>query len=139
MSYSDPRWFLWSNAQRALDRMERLQRHFFDLGRPTPQPTWEPPMDVYEGDGWISIQVALPGVDASQIEISVRGTTLRLTAERMLPEEAHIAAINRLEIPYGRFERQISLPAGRYEIARKDLENGCLVLGLKRTGNRVGI
>ena len=40
--------------------------------------------------------------------------------------------IHRLEIPYGRFERQIELPAGRYEIDGRELANGFLVLRLRR-------
>jgi HSP20 family molecular chaperone IbpA len=42
--------------------------------------------------------------------------------------------IYRLEIPYGRFERRIPLPTGRYQLADRRLENGCLVLALRRLG-----
>jgi hypothetical protein len=42
------------------------------------------------------------------------------------------AALKRLEIPYGRFERRIELPPGHYEIEQRDLEYGCLRLILRR-------
>jgi HSP20 family molecular chaperone IbpA len=42
------------------------------------------------------------------------------------------AIIYRLEIPYGRFERRIALPAGQYELVDRRLEQGCLTLGLRR-------
>jgi HSP20 family molecular chaperone IbpA len=32
----------------------------------------------------------------------------------------------RLEIPYGRIERRIDLPAGRYELVGSELLDGCL-------------
>ena len=52
------------------------------------------------------------------------------------PDDLHaigtVAAIHRLEIPYGRFERRIALPAGRFEVARSDLVDGCLTLSLRK-------
>jgi HSP20 family protein len=40
------------------------------------------------------------------------------------------SAIQRLEIPYGRFMRRISLSAARLELERTDLVRGCLSLRL---------
>jgi hypothetical protein len=48
------------------------------------------------------------------------------------PPRATGAIIQRLEIPYGRFERRILLPAGRYGMARREILNGCVVLWLHR-------
>jgi hypothetical protein len=52
--------------------------------------------------------------------------------ERPLPLAAQGAAIHRLEIPYGRFERRIGLPAGHYQVLQRLFDNGCLVLGLRK-------
>jgi hypothetical protein len=59
-----------------------------------------------------------------------------VAAERSLPAELRTAAIHRLEIPHGRFERRIELPPGRYELERQGLVNGCLVVSLRRPGRR---
>ena len=40
--------------------------------------------------------------------------------------------IHRLEIPYGRFERTIDLPAGRYDLVQREFADGCLLLELRR-------
>jgi HSP20 family protein len=40
--------------------------------------------------------------------------------------------ILRLEIPQGRFERRIRLPASRWELNRSTLVNGCLLLNLTK-------
>jgi hypothetical protein len=40
--------------------------------------------------------------------------------------------IHRLELPQGRFERSISLPAGRYSAARRFAKNGCVVFSLDK-------
>ena len=52
--------------------------------------------------------------------------------ERSLPANSRRAAIHRLEIPYGRFERRIALPAGAFELMDRQLEHGCLALTLRR-------
>ena len=49
-----------------------------------------------------------------------------------LPAHLRRAAIHRLEIPYGRFERRIALPAGEFELLDRRLEHGCLALELRR-------
>ncbi len=49
-----------------------------------------------------------------------------------MPGRTRTGIIRRLEIPYGHFERRIELPAGRFDIARRELVDGCLVLGLRK-------
>ena len=40
--------------------------------------------------------------------------------------------IRRLEMPHGCFERRIPLAAGRYELTRRELAQGCLTLTLRK-------
>jgi hypothetical protein len=49
-----------------------------------------------------------------------------------MPGHSRDAMIHRLEIPHGLFERHIPLPAGRFELGRRELANGCLVLSLRK-------
>jgi HSP20 family protein len=45
--------------------------------------------------------------------------------------------IHRLELPQGRFQRRIRLPAGRYRDVARSAINGCLVITLsKAEGSR---
>jgi HSP20 family molecular chaperone IbpA len=97
-------------------------------------PGWEPPVDLYEtGDG-LTLCVALPGVAADELEVSLESGTVIVRGERAFPVAYQRAIIYRLEIPYGRFERRIALPAGQYQLVDRRLENGCLTLGLRRLG-----
>jgi len=50
----------------------------------------------------------------------------------VLPQELRTAIIHRLELPQGRFERHIPLPAGRYETPQSGVANGCLVIRLPK-------
>jgi HSP20 family protein len=51
---------------------------------------------------------------------------------RHRPAIAGGAAIQRLEIPYGRFERRIHLSSARMQLGRSELTSGCLILNLKK-------
>ena len=133
MRSRDPRSWMWAEALDLLQSAERLQRQFFQLGAAQGAPTWEPPVDLYETDNELWILVALPGVTTDQLEVVIDGATIVVRGERPLPLGLRGAAILRLEIPYGRFQRRIGLPEGRFQILERSLENGCLVLCLQRT------
>jgi HSP20 family protein len=121
---------MWAEALEMLQSAERLQRQFFQIGQGGAP--WEPPVDVYQAGDDLWIFLALPGVPAEHIETVFDGATLIVHGERPLPSAARGASIHRLEIPYGRFERRITLPGGHYQVLQRVLENGCLVLGLRK-------
>ncbi|MEW5889520.1 MAG: Hsp20/alpha crystallin family protein [Pseudomonadota bacterium] len=134
MSSRNLRTGMWAEALELLERADRLHRQFFHFGRAAVGPSWEPPVDVFQTEAELTIVVALPGVAPDQVQIVVDGGTLAVIGERALPCPSASADICRLEIPYGRFERRIELPAGRYEIQRRQLADGCLTLVLRRIG-----
>ncbi len=132
MRSRDPRTWMWAEALDLLQTAERLQRQFFQLGTTQGAPSWEPPVDLYETGDELWILVALPGVTAEQLEVAIDGAVIVVRGERPLPMGNRSAAIHRLEIPYGRFQRRITLPAGRFQILERKLDHGCLVLCLQR-------
>ena len=134
MESRDPknRW-LWADALEMLDEATRLQRRFFEVSvRSTAAPRWEPPVDVFESPEEVWFFYALPGVPAGQVEVALEGTELVVRGERNLPPVAHTTTIRRLELPHGRFERRVALPTGRYDLIAQQLDQGCLVIGLRR-------
>lgn len=131
MSAADPRDWMWAEACAMLERAEHLHRRFFQPG-PSAVPCWQPPVDVLESERELTIMTALPGVEPAEIKVALEGDQLVVTGVRRLPAAARGMAIHRLEIPYGRFERRIALPAGRWELARSSIGNGCLLLALTR-------
>jgi HSP20 family molecular chaperone IbpA len=123
---------MWAEALELLQDAERLQRQFFRVGVLQGAPCWEPPVDVYEHGNELTLLVALPGVSPQQLEVVLAPTMIIVRGERSLPANSRRAAIHRLEIPYGRFERRIALPPGEFELSDRRLEHGCLVLELRR-------
>ena len=133
MSSRDPSAWMWAEACELLGRAERIQRQFFRPGvSHGGPPVWEPPVDIFETDRELVIEVALPGVEPEQLALLIDGGTLVVAGERRLPAESRGAMVRRLELPYGRFERRIDLPPGRFEIGSRTLVNGCLLLSLRK-------
>lgn len=123
---------MWAEALELLQDAERLQRQFFQVGALRGAPCWEPPVDLYENGNELRLLVALPGVTPQQLQVVLAPNLIIVRGERSLPTNSRRAAIHRLEIPYGQFERRISLPVGEFELIDQRLEYGCLVLELRR-------
>jgi HSP20 family protein len=128
---------MWSEACEMLARAERLHREFFRPGRPG-SPVWEPPVDMLETDRAVLVLVALPGVNPDHVEAAIDGNDLVFSGTRVLPAEMHTAIIHRLELPQGRFERRVRLPAGRYSAVQRSACNGNLVITLQKAGTARG-
>src|SRR5947207_11435225 len=122
---------MWSEALSMLDRADRLQRHFFHHAAAS----WEPPVDITESAEHLQVQVALPGVAADSITLTLDPSGLTVSAARPFPCSGEMN-LHRIEIPYGRFERQIGLPlADPYtplELVQKALADGVLTLVFKK-------
>jgi len=118
-----------------LARAERLHRELFRPGYSSGRaPLWEPPVDVIETEHSVLVLVALPGVDPDHVEAVLDGADLVIAGNRMLPSELRTAIIHRLELPQGRFERRIRLPAGRYVAVHRATANGCVLITLEKAG-----
>jgi HSP20 family molecular chaperone IbpA len=128
-----PNRWMWSEACEMLARAERMHRQFFQPVRSYSQrPAWEPPADVLEGEREVLVVVALPGVKAEQVEAAIDGGDLVVAGTRTLPAELASATIHRMELPQGRFERRLALPAGRYSDVRRKFADGCLLVLLTK-------
>jgi HSP20 family protein len=123
---------MWSEAVEMLARAERMHRELFRPAPGRPVPTWEPPVDVLETENELLVLVALPGVDLDQVETVIEGAYLVVAGVRTLPAELATAVIHRLELPQGRFERRIPLPAGRYGAVRRAAVQGCVLITLQK-------
>jgi HSP20 family molecular chaperone IbpA len=117
---------MWSEACDQLVRAERLHRQFF---QPRHSGTWEPPVDILETEREVLIFVALPGVSLDKAEAVIDGADLVIAGTRVLPSQLRTAVIHRIELPQGRFERRVRLPAGD---VRRSAADGCLVITLQK-------
>ncbi|HYZ21680.1 MAG TPA: Hsp20 family protein, partial [Rhodopila sp.] len=108
--------------------VDRLHRDFF---RPNPN-GWEPPVDVLQTRDELVIMAALPGVHANEVEIVIQDSSIAIVGVRRLPAFLDRARVLRMELPHGRFERRVAIPPGRYDMTRREIADGLLVVALRR-------
>lgn len=122
--------WIFGDALSLLEQAERLQRQFFRAAASGGR-AWEPPVDIYEDDAAVVVQVALPGVPAEAIGIHLHEAGLTVTAARGFPAR-RAARIHRIEIPYGRFERHIPLSLQGLAAPQHVLADGCLSIVFRK-------
>lgn len=69
------------------------------------------PADVYVRDGKLHCLLDLPGADPDDLEVTVDGRRLTVKAERRYAPDPTDRVVT-AERPWGRFSRQLQLPAG---------------------------
>ncbi|HMN86052.1 MAG TPA: Hsp20/alpha crystallin family protein [Bauldia sp.] len=124
--------WMFAQAREMLARAEQIRGQFFELRRGAEAPAWEPPADVFETPTELIVVVALPGVDIASAQTVIDGGELVVIGVRRLPAVLKGARIHRLELPHGRFERRVPLPAGRYDDVRREAADGCLIVRLHK-------
>ena len=125
--------WMWAEACHMLEQADRMHRQFFRLRSPRgARAAWEPPVNVFEDEESYVIMVALPGVPPQCVEVLLESSSIVVRASCEVPFGPRAREIRRLEIPYGYFERRIQLPAMRFELVQRELENGCLILNLRK-------
>ena len=114
MPRKDPVNWMLSEAIDSLARAERLRQQFFNLQSRagSPEPSWEPPIDVLETDREFLILVALPGVDPKAVEVSVLDNFLTVKGERKANHDPTGKDCFVREVTYGAFQRSVTLPEG---------------------------
>jgi|694.fasta_scaffold07629_3 HSP20 family protein len=71
---------------------------------------WKPAIDILDNDDEILVYLTLPGVKNSTIDIDILNNRMLISGERERPYVQTNYQVKRSEIPYGRFQRVITLP-----------------------------
>lgn len=132
MARQDAHDWMWSQAVEMLARAERMHDQLFQPQPGGRSPTWAPPVDVIETERELLILFAVPGVAPDAVEAIIKDNHLVISGRRVLPPALRTAVIHRLELPQGRFERRLRLPAGVYDRVERASQDGCLVISLHK-------
>lgn len=71
-----------------------------------------PLADVLVDEDGVTVQMDLPGIRASDLEIELQNDILTVRGERPYPYEGREAAVRHVERGFGRFERGLRVPPG---------------------------
>jgi HSP20 family protein len=96
---------------------------------------WQPAINAYRCETCIRICVDLAGVDRSVIDLTVEPRRVLIRGTRELPEPSHAEGqavqLLAMEIDYGPFEREMTLPAEvEIDKAHAEQRNGLLWISL---------
>ncbi len=109
------RWDPFAELSSMQDRMNRLLRELWrDRGEARESamamPAFAPPVDVYEDENSLTVEMEIPGVNQEDLTIEVDGNVLNVRGERKLEREEKGRDFRRIERQYGSFQRSLTLP-----------------------------
>jgi HSP20 family protein len=73
--------------------------------------SWVPPLDVYETEDRIVVDLELPGVEPADVDVSVEDSVLTVQGQRKFYAEISEEQMRRVERRFGTFSRSLTLPA----------------------------
>ena len=105
----------WDPFRELTSLQDRMNRVFQDsLGGRSDEALvssgWVPPVDIYEDEHNLNIQMEIPGVDLKEVDVQVENNTLTIRGERKLEKDQKEENFHRIERRYGSFFRSFTLP-----------------------------
>ncbi|MEZ5964599.1 MAG: Hsp20/alpha crystallin family protein [Planctomycetota bacterium] len=131
----------WRTSNRT-SPIDSLFDSIFDLtpwgvSTPTTQRERMAPMNIYENETALVIEVELPGVDEKDVDVKLNGEELTVTAERKHNVATKDGDFHRVESQFGRFSRSLRLPDGlQTEAIDASFKRGVLTLTVPKAPER---
>ncbi|MBI2886745.1 MAG: Hsp20/alpha crystallin family protein [Chloroflexi bacterium] len=124
----------WDPFQQLSELQEEIGRWWDRDWWPWPTPRlarraalWAPRVDMYEEGNELVVKAELPGVQKSDISVTVEDNDLVLRGERKAEQEVKEEHYYRLERSYGGFYRRLPMPAAvDVEKIKATLQDGVL-------------
>lgn len=96
--------------------------------------TFVPSLDVSENDHEIKVMAELPGLDESDVEVSLLKNVLTISGEKKAETEDKGDNYHRIERSYGSFKRSVTLPAEvDTDAVDANFKNGILTVTLPKS------
>jgi HSP20 family protein len=90
----------------------------------------KPPVNIYEGNGQLTVTVAMPGAHEDTVEVELDGRNLTVSAEARYPQEQQQYLLHEWNV--GRYHRRIELPKPvEAQAGRAMLTHGVLSVQLR--------
>jgi HSP20 family protein len=105
------RWDPFREFSTLQDRMNRLFRDSYgDREEALTTSTFAPPVDVYEDEHHVTLNIEVPGIEEKDIDVRVENNVLTVHGERKFEKEQKEENFRRVERQYGSFTRSFTLP-----------------------------
>jgi HSP20 family protein len=94
---------------------------------------WIPTVDIFERDGFLVVEIEIPGVDPEDIDVSIDAATLKIRAVREVEKEITEDSYYLVERATGVFQRSIRFPSEvDADRAKASYKNGLLTVDVPR-------
>jgi HSP20 family protein len=125
---------LQSEMNRLFDALQEMDSH-----QATAEIGFPPPYDVMDTPEAILVEMDLPGVDAENLRVTVRGSLVTVDGEKSGPSRPGILAYHLMERDRGRFSRNLRVEgAFNSRLATAEYSSGVLTLRLPKVQNLRG-
>ena len=116
------------------DEFNRLfEETLGDLGRKPVPEAYVAPVDLYETDEALVLEMAVPGLSPEEIDISLEGNKLTIRGEHKPVEDQGVRRYYLQEIPHGAFVRSFTLPVEiSADEVKAEFKNGLLKLTMPK-------
>src|SRR5215831_14365418 len=128
------RWDPFREFSTLQDRMNRLFRDSYgDREESLTTSAFAPPVDVYEDEHHVTLNIEVPGIDEKDIDVRVESNVLTVHGERKFEKEEKEENFRRVERQYGSFTRTFTLPSTvDSENVQADYDKGVLKITLPK-------
>jgi len=101
--------------------------------------SFDPPVDVYEEEGKITIRVELPGVNPGDVHLNSAGNTLTIRGVKKGRQDTPGKTYHRMESAGGKFHREFVIPE-EFDLQRieSSLADGVMCLSVPKKGPEAG-
>lgn len=114
------------DLERRFVELETLARTLPSVAERVPPFSFTPLLDVMTVEGGVVLELALPGTDRADVEVTVEGEVLAVSGFRRADRAADGREYVHAEIPCGPFHRVVRLPIPVEGEPRVELERGLL-------------
>jgi len=119
--------------------VDELFERFFGVGETNA--VWEPPVDLFVSAQKVYLTAEVPGVAGSEVHVRVGSRTVQiLGVKRPRAKVRRGVSFYESQIPYGGFEKRVSLPFPvNPDSVKVDFKDGVLSLELDRAGSGTNV
>lgn len=121
-----------SEVERRFAELDTLARRDPAIGERVPPFSFTPLMDLIDDGSDLRVEIAAPGVEAADLEIESTERALRIFGIRRGESFSNGRMYLHAEIPRGPFSRVITLPCAVDPHAHVDVQNGVIVICLRK-------
>jgi HSP20 family protein len=113
--------------------IDELFEKFFGVGESNA--VWEPPVDLFVSEHKIYLVAEVPGVPGVEVHVRVGARMVQILGVKRPPQKVRRGVtFYESQIPYGGFEKRVSLPfAVNPDSIKVNIKDGVLSLELDRT------